>query len=113
MSGEKPRVINAIFHVYTNEKIIPIIKPNAASRIREICSVVSPYKDPISSVRILPRIPGALSFESNHEIYLYNIDVKRSFLNLKIRFSPINENMYFCRKVTIPITIASSKNIPQ
>ena len=53
-----------------NARIIPITMVIVASISKEMFSVVNPFNELISSDKILERIPGALSLESNQEIDL-------------------------------------------
>lgn len=70
----------AILHSKSAEKVIPAAKLRTASMRTDTVSVVRPFKFWMSSDRIFERIPGALSFLSNHETYLYMSDLKSIFL---------------------------------
>ena len=92
IKGEQAVETNAILQDKTNERtipitkttskaIIPITKPREASDRIATVSVVNPFILVISSERILLKIPGALSFESNQPRCLCSISVKSYFLN--------------------------------
>ena len=81
IKGEQAVETNAILQDKTNERTIPITKPREASDRIATVSVVNPFILVISSERMLLKIPGALSFESNQPRCLCSISVKSYFLN--------------------------------
>ena len=60
----------------------------------------------MSSVKILVKIPGALSSLSNQPTCLCRMALKRVILSLRVRFSPPspNEILYMNDETPIPIT---------
>ena len=67
---------------------MPAAKQSIASKIVHNVSEVNPLRFVISSDNMLVRIPGALSFESNHETYLKINALNKRFLTSKVKFSP-------------------------
>lgn len=112
INGTIARVIRANFQLKNNDIPTPINMPPNASIIVAICSVVSPFKQLISSERRLLKIPGARFLSSNHDIYLSIIEAKSSFLMLLVRFSPIILKTSLLLKAETATTTASSANIP-
>lgn len=78
----------AILQDMTTEMTTPIAMVRNASPKMAIVSVVRPLSLVISSAKMLLRIPGALSFESNQANYLCRISVKSILLKVKVKFSP-------------------------
>jgi len=61
---------------------MPEMMQRIVSKIVQKVSGVSPLRLEMFSVKILTKIPGALSFESKQETFFYIIDLKSSFLTL-------------------------------
>jgi hypothetical protein len=88
MIGEAAIPTRPILHEYRRAIIIPNSKQETDSMTRENVSVVRALSYVMSSDIMLLSTPGALSLLSNQARGLYISDSYRSFLMLKVRFSP-------------------------
>lgn len=70
IKGAQAMATSAILHDIIKAAIMPRLMVRKASHSTAMVSVLNPFNFVISSDKMLLRIPGALSFESNHESYL-------------------------------------------
>lgn len=68
-------------------------KPNTASIVTPSVSVVRPFIDVISSVKMLVRLPVDLF--SNHPMFLFSMALNSLTLSLYVRFSPLIAKLNF------------------
>ncbi len=68
-------------------------KPNTASIVTPRVSVVRPFIDVISSVKMLVRLP--VDIFSNQPIFLFNKALNNLTLSLYVRFSPLIAKLNF------------------